>query len=94
MDGYAPMAAYLGQEGDCLELELRAGRQHCRNGPPDFLQRVLARARRVTTAPVLLRLDSGNDAIENIAVVEAYNAQASLLALIHDRIKWNPRPGV
>jgi hypothetical protein len=28
-DGYAPMAAYLGQEGYCLELELREGSQHC-----------------------------------------------------------------
>jgi len=28
VDGYAPMAAYLGQEGYGLELELRAGSQH------------------------------------------------------------------
>jgi len=27
MDGYAPMAAYFGQEGYCLELKLRAGRE-------------------------------------------------------------------
>ncbi|MEJ2064976.1 MAG: IS1380 family transposase, partial [Reinekea sp.] len=26
-DGYAPMAAYLGQEGYCLALELREGKQ-------------------------------------------------------------------
>lgn len=31
-DGYAPMAADLGQEGYCLELELRAGSQHCQKG--------------------------------------------------------------
>ncbi len=28
-DGFAPMAAYLGQEGYYLELELREGKQHC-----------------------------------------------------------------
>jgi hypothetical protein len=90
-DGYAPMAGYLGQEGYCLELELRPGRQHCQNGTPEFLQRVLGRARRLTAAPVLLRLDGGNDAIENIAVVEAHNEQDENAAPVHYLIKWNPR---
>lgn len=90
MDGYAPMAASLGQEGYCLELELRAGSQYCQNGTPAFLQRVLERARRVTDAPVLLRLDGGNDAIANIAVVEAHNEHHPQAAPIHCLIKWNP----
>ena len=51
VDGYTPMAAYLGQEGYGLKLELRAGSQHCQNGTPQFLQRVLERARQVTAAP-------------------------------------------
>jgi hypothetical protein len=67
MDGYAPMAAYLGQEGYCLELELRAGSQHCQKGTPAFLERVLARARQLTAAPLLVRLDGGNDARITIA---------------------------
>jgi hypothetical protein len=41
-DGYAPMAAYLGLEGWCLEVELRPGSQHCRKGFPGFLKRVVA----------------------------------------------------
>jgi hypothetical protein len=90
-DGYAPMAGYLGQEGYCLELELRPGRQHCQKGTPEFLQRVLGRARQLTAAPLLLRLDSGNDAIENIAVVEAHNEQDEQAAPVHYVIKWNPR---
>ena len=90
-DGYAPMAGYLGQEGYCLELELRAGSQHCQKGTPAFLQRVLGRARQLTAAPLLLRLDSGNDAIENIAVVEAHNEQDEKAAPAHYLIKWNPR---
>jgi hypothetical protein len=48
VDGYAPMAAYVGQEGYCLELELREGSQHCQKGTPAFLQRVLGRARTLT----------------------------------------------
>ena len=44
-DGYAPMAAYLGREGYCLEFELREGKQHCQRGTPAFLSRVLSRAR-------------------------------------------------
>lgn len=91
MDGYAPMAAYLGQEGWCLELELRSGSQHSQKGTPEFLQRVLARARQLTPAPLLLRLDSGNDALDNIAVVEAHNEQHPEALPVHYLIKWNPR---
>jgi hypothetical protein len=58
-DGFAPMAADLGQEGDCLDLELREGSQHCQKGTPDLLIRVMERARRLTAAPLLVRLDSG-----------------------------------
>ena len=72
-DGYAPMAAYLGREGYCLELELRVGKQHCQSGTPQFLERVLDRAGRLSTEPILARLDGGNDAIENIEVVLAHN---------------------
>jgi hypothetical protein len=52
-DGFAPMAAYLGQAGWCLEFELREGRQHCQKGTPELLARVWARARRLTDAPLL-----------------------------------------
>lgn len=31
-DGYAPIAAYLGMEEWCLEVELRPGSQHSQNG--------------------------------------------------------------
>jgi hypothetical protein len=90
-DGFAPMAAYLGQEGWCLELEMREGSQHCQKGTPEFLQRVLARARSLTQRGVLLRLDGGNDAIDNIAVVEAHNEQHPDAQPVRYIIKWNPR---
>jgi len=42
------MAAYLGQEGWTLELEMREGGQHGQKGTPELLQRVLARAQSLT----------------------------------------------
>ena len=68
--GYAPIAAYLGEEGWCLGFELREGTQHCQNGTPDFLRRAIQAGRRVTALPLLVRLDGGNDAMENYALFQ------------------------
>jgi hypothetical protein len=91
MDGFAPMAGYLGQEGYCLELELREGKQHCQKDTPEFLRRNLVRARRLTDKPILLRLDGGNDAIENVDVVFEHNERHPNDLPVHYLIKWNPR---
>jgi hypothetical protein len=90
-DGFTPMAAYLGQEGWCLELELREGKQHSQGATPALLERVLPRARALTEHGLLLRLDSGYYAIENIAVITAHNEQHGEAAPAHYIIKWNPR---
>jgi hypothetical protein len=42
--GYAPIAAYLGLEGWCLEVELRPGSQHSQEGFIPYLKRVIDRA--------------------------------------------------
>jgi hypothetical protein len=68
--GYAPIASYLGQEGWCLGLELREGTQHCQKDTPEYLRRVIQAARRVTKLPLLVRLDGGNDALENYALFQ------------------------
>lgn len=61
-DGYAPIFAYLGAEGYMLECELRPGSQHCQNGTPAFLRRVVQQLQESTYSyPLLFRLDSGND---------------------------------
>ncbi len=36
-DGYAPIAAYLGMESWCMEVELRPGSQHAQAGFVDFI---------------------------------------------------------
>jgi len=83
-DGYAPVAAYLGQEGWCLELELREGKQHSQCEFIPFLKRVLEKARRLTSRKLLVRLDSAHDALETRAAL-AGGKNVSYI------IKWNPR---
>jgi Transposase DDE domain group 1 len=83
-DGYAPMAAYLGTEGWCLELELREGSQHSQDGFIPFLERVIEKARRLTSRKLLVRLDSAHDALDT-RVALAGKRDISYI------IKWNPR---
>jgi hypothetical protein len=83
-DGYAPMAAYLGMEGWCLEVELRPGSQHSQKGFVDFIKRVITSAKDLSKQPLLVRADSGNDAIETLVALE--NAENT-----HYIVKWNPR---
>lgn len=70
-DGYAPMFAYLGEEGYLVNLELRPGKQHCQKETPAFLQETIRLARLITDEPLLTRMDSGNDALANLSVLEA-----------------------
>jgi hypothetical protein len=67
-DGYAPIFGYLGREGYLVHCELREGKQHCQDGTPEFLDATLRYAKQITRAPLLVRLDSGNDAIENLKI--------------------------
>ena len=90
-DGYAPMPVYLGQEGYCIEFELREGRQHCQKDTPALLTRSLRYAQQITDRPLLLRLDGGNDSIENIDVVLTHNESFPDKAAVDFIIKWNPR---
>ncbi|WP_052314921.1 hypothetical protein [Thiocystis violascens] len=45
----------------------------------------------MTQAPLLVRLDGGNDALEKIAVIEAHHEANDAKAPVHYLIKWNPR---
>ena len=83
VDGYAPIAAYLGEEGWCLACELREGKQHCQNEFLYTLERVLPNARKLTSRPILVRLDSGHDAWETRVALARHSADFIL--------KWNPR---
>ena len=71
VDGYCPLAAYLGSNGFCLELALRPGVQHSARETDFNLQRVIPMAQRLSAAgpkaPVLLRMDSGFDSVRLMA---------------------------
>jgi len=83
-DGYAPIAAYLGKEGWCMEVELRPGSQHSQNGFVAFINRVITEARDLTKQPLLVRADGGNDALETLVALEDAHDT-------HYIVKWNPR---
>ena len=102
VDGYCPLAAYLGQHGFCLELALRPGVQHsawATRGAPSpeetafNFERVIPMAQRLSAAgpkaPLLLRLDSGFDSAALMREIQARNAPE--LPKVDWLIKWNPR---
>jgi len=70
-DGYAPMLAYLGEEGYLVNAELRPGKQHCQKETPAFLQETIRLARLITDETLLTRMDSGNDALDNLSILES-----------------------
>jgi hypothetical protein len=82
-NGYAPIAARLGLEGWCLEIEQRPGSQHSQEGFIPFLLRVLHKSRKLTEAPILVRLDSAHDALATLVALKE--------AMVDFIVKWNPR---
>ncbi|MDR5900152.1 IS1380 family transposase [Halomonas vilamensis] len=92
VDGYTPIAAYLGNEGWCLGLELRPGKQHTMKESNAFLERVMPRARGLTEQPILLREDSGFDSKAHLALIEQHcQAFADDGRQLDYIVKWNPR---
>ena len=73
-DGYAPMFAYVGEEGYLTNLELRPGSDHSQKGTEAFLKQTLRYARLMSEATFLVRMDSGNDSLGNIKVCQQEKA--------------------
>jgi hypothetical protein len=67
-DGYSPFFAYLGQEGYGVNVNLREGSTHVQKEAAAFLLHSIEYSRRLTGKPLLVRMDAGNDAIENLNV--------------------------
>lgn len=63
------MMADPGKEGHLINLELREGKQHSQSGTPEFLKETLSFAETVTPDDLLARMDSGNDAVENVKIL-------------------------
>jgi hypothetical protein len=93
VDGYCPLAAYLGTQGFCLELALRPGVQHSAKETEFNFERVIPMAQRLSAAgpkaPILVRLDSGFDSAGLMLEMASYNKAG--LPKVDWLIKWNPR---
>jgi hypothetical protein len=69
-DGFAPIFAYIGTEGWLLHHELRPGIQHCQKDTPAFIEDCFDQLKSLSlTHPVCVRLDSGNDSADTLAVL-------------------------
>jgi len=67
VDGYAPIYAYIGEEGYVCNVEMREGNCHSQcDGTVDFLEDTVHLAKRLTPEMLLARMDSGNDSLDNI----------------------------
>lgn len=84
-DGYAPIFAYLGQEGYGIHVQLCEGKTHCQFKGDEFLAQSIRYARRKTTQDLLVRMDAGNDSTDNIRVCFQPETHADFI------IKRNPR---
>ena len=68
-DGFAPILAYIGREGYQVNVEFREGSQHSQKDTPAFLRETIGYAKTITDTSILVRMDAGNDALDNIAVI-------------------------
>lgn len=89
VDGYCPIALYLGTRGYCLELDLRAGSQHSACESEYNIERALSTACAVSAAPLLLRADSGF--CSQHLITQTLGQAARLGRQVDLLIKWNPR---
>ncbi len=71
--------AYIGTEGYGCNFKLREGSQHCQKGTPDFLKETIEAAKQMTNQTLLVRMDSGNDAVENYAALHWNDSQVKFL---------------
>jgi hypothetical protein len=78
-DGFAPIFAYLGDEGYCINMEFREGKVHCQKGTPEFLKQTLLYAKKATQGNILVRLDSGNDSADNIIILHNKETKADFI---------------
>lgn len=94
IDGYTPIALYLGNEGWNIGLELRAGSHHSALETEYFLERTFPRLARLCRkeARVLWRDDSGFDSARLLfAKARERERWASLGRSFDFLTKWNPR---
>jgi hypothetical protein len=94
IDGYTPIAAYLGNEGWSIGLELRPGTQHSSSETRYFYERLFPRIERLVKVEqaLLLREDSGFDSAQLLfAKAQEMDRLAAKQRSFDFICKWNPR---
>jgi len=93
VDGYCPLAVYLGSQGFCLDLALRPGTQHSACETQYNFEVVVPMAQRLSAAgpkaPILVRQDSGFDSQTLYLALESYNLPG--VPRVDWLVKWNRR---
>ena len=89
VDGYCPIASYLGAAGFCLELALRPGVQHSARESEYDIERIVPMATRLVSGAIVVRADSG---FCSQALMRTIAEQGKQLGReVAFLIKWNPR---
>ena len=70
---------HIGTEGYLCNAELRKGSQHCQCGTPEFLVEAISAVKQMTDKQLLFRMDSGNDALENMLILHWSDPQLKFL---------------
>lgn len=78
-DGFAPIFAYLGEEGYGIHVEFREGRTHSQKGTAAFLAQSLRYAQMASDLRPLVRMDAGNDSVENLVVCRSEETPADFI---------------
>lgn len=94
VDGYCPIAGYLGNEGWNAGLELRAGTHHSALETEYFYERTFPQVKRLTKAvqAVLMVEDSGFDSARLLFAKAAERDAWALEGRVFEFLcKWNPR---
>lgn len=94
VDGYTPIAAYLGNEGWSIGLELRKGSDHSSKNAEQFFEKTFRNTERLLAGkePVLLRVDSGFDSSALLMLAHQEKMRYTQQERSFDYIfKWNPR---
>ncbi|MCL6446075.1 MAG: transposase [Alicyclobacillus sp.] len=60
-DGYAPIFAYIGLEGYAVNVNLRDGKTYFQKDTDKFLAQSIRYSKSITSIPLLVRMDAGND---------------------------------
>lgn len=65
VDGHALITAYI----STVNCEIREGKQHYQKYTPEFLRETIRMCRKIMDETLLIHLDSGSNATENIGIL-------------------------